>query len=493
METGNVLQAQAWVEQIFGTVQLGDARRTRRLRIIVSALAAFPNLSLPKQMQGIWAKVKGAYRFLQNEAVSYEALARPTWEHTRQQMASSNGTVLLVQDTTALDFGPFPSAQGFGPLDDEYRQGLLVQTVLAVRPQNKQVLGVASQEPFVRQPLVQTPQEKKARRHQRRQNGESEAMVWVRRVLDIGRPSPGQRLIHVGDRAADFFRFLSTCRQTGTVAVVRAKQDRLVQGEQERLMELARNLPPQACGEVEVPSEHARRARQARVLLGWKEVTLEQPEDERRRDQPEEPLTISILRVWEPEPPLRVGGERPALPRRAQRPAKKKAASQPKQERMEGLEWVLLSMVPIRTEQDAWECIGWYRCRWLCEEFHHGMKTGCGLERRRLRTREGEERLLALLSPVAVRLLQLRSLIQQVPETVVSGLVPEDEVVLVAKLAQVPPPELTVETFLRTVARRGGFLGRKSDGHPGWKSIWEGWFQIHLMLQGIQWAKQQPP
>jgi hypothetical protein len=443
--------------------------------------------------------VKGVYRFLQNEAVSYEALARPTWEHTRQQMVSSGATVLLVQDTTTLDFGPFPSAQGFGPLEDEYRQGLLVQTVLAVRPDQKQVLGVASQEPFVRHPLVHTPQEKKARRHRRRQNGESEAMVWVRRVLDIGRPSPGQRLIHVGDRAADFFRFLSTCRQTGTLAVVRAKQDRLVQGEQERLMALARHLPPQAQGEVEVPSEHARRARQARVLLAWKEVTLEQPEDERRRDQPEEPLTISLLRVWEPEPPLRVGGERPALPRRTQRPPRKKATSQPKpavkpqEERVEGLEWVLLSMVPMRTEQDAWECIGWYRCRWLCEEFHHGLKTGCGLERRRLRTREGTERLLALLSPVAVRLLQLRSLIQQIPETLVRDLVPEDEVLLVAKLAQVPVPVLTVETFLRTVARRGGFLGRKSDGHPGWKSIWDGWFQIHLMLQGIQWAKDHPP
>jgi hypothetical protein len=160
---------------------------------------------------------------------------------------------------------------------------------------------------------------------------------------------------------------------------------------------------------------------------------------------------------------------------------------------VEGLEWVLLSMVPMRTEQDAWECIGWYRCRWLCEEFHHGLKTGCGLERRRLRTREGTERLLALLSPVAVRLLQLRSLIQQIPETLVRDLVPEDEVLLVAKLAQVPVPVLTVETFLRTVARRGGFLGRKSDGHPGWKSIWDGWFQIHLMLQGIQWAKDHPP
>jgi hypothetical protein len=126
---------------------------------------------------------------------------------------------------------------------------------------------------------------------------------------------------------------LSTCRQTGTLAVVRAKQDRLVQGEQERLMALARHLPPQAQGEVEVPSEHARRARQARVLLAWKEVTLEQPEDERRRDQPEEPLTISLLRVWEPEPPLRVGGERPALPRRTQRPPRKKATSQPSSRR----------------------------------------------------------------------------------------------------------------------------------------------------------------
>ncbi|HTK10473.1 MAG TPA: IS4 family transposase, partial [Ktedonobacteraceae bacterium] len=106
---------------------------------------------------------------------------------------------------------------------------------------------------------------------------------------------------------------------------------------------------------------------------------------------------------------------------------------------------------------------------------------------------EGLTNQLAVLSPVAVRMLHLRELIQLVPQAPVKELLPMVEQQIVAKLAKVPIEALTVETFVRTVARQGGFLGRRSDGHPGWKSLWEGWFQIQLMVQGAQIVTQAPP
>ncbi|MBP5976460.1 hypothetical protein HW132_27965 [Brasilonema sp. CT11] len=37
---------------------------------------------------------------------------------------------------------------------------------------------------------------------------------------------------------------------------------------------------------------------------------------------------------------------------------------------------------------------------------------------------------------------------------------------------------------LRAIARLGGFIGRKSDGPPGWQTLWRGWNR----LQDICWG-----
>ena len=44
--------------------------------------------------------------------------------------------------------------------------------------------------------------------------------------------------------------------------------------------------------------------------------------------------------------------------------------------------------------------------------------------------------------------------------------------------------ELTVNQFYRELAKLGGFIGRKSDGQPGWITIWRGWEKLNLMIRG---------
>jgi hypothetical protein len=42
----------------------------------------------------------------------------------------------------------------------------------------------------------------------------------------------------------------------------------------------------------------------------------------------------------------------------------------------------------------------------------------------------------------------------------------------------------TVKDFWRSLARMGGFIGRKSDGEPGWQTIWKGYKRLQDMLAG---------
>jgi len=50
---------------------------------------------------------------------------------------------------------------------------------------------------------------------------------------------------------------------------------------------------------------------------------------------------------------------------------------------------------------------------------------------------------------------------------------------------------LTIEQFVIHLAGLGGHLGRKSDGHPGWRMLWYGLEKLLLILRGLQTAQQK--
>src|SRR5258707_14891158 len=55
-------------------------------------------------------------------------------------------------------------------------------------------------------------------------------------------------------------------------------------------------------------------------------------------------------------------------------------------EGVEGLSWVLLTSVPVQTLEQAWERVDWDRARWIGEDYHQGLKTGCRIELRQVQS-----------------------------------------------------------------------------------------------------------
>lgn len=120
---------------------------------------------------------------------------------------------------------------------------------------------------------------------------------------------------------------------------------------------------------------------------------------------------------------------------------------------VDALEWILFTTVPITTETSALTQVDWYSVRWVIEEYHKCLKTGCAVEQRQLTT--------------AVPQLMLK--------------------VLVTKL-RLPNTKLTYCEFWRALARLGGFIGRKSDGNPGWQTLWRGWSRLQDFCWGASVA-----
>jgi hypothetical protein len=91
-----------WAVEAFGSVELGDQRRRQRAVDRAPAMARRPGDGLVKP-RGDWHGPTGAYRLLDNEAVSHAALSQSHWAATRQRAGQSGGIGLLVQASTALD------------------------------------------------------------------------------------------------------------------------------------------------------------------------------------------------------------------------------------------------------------------------------------------------------------------------------------------------------------------------------------------------------
>src|SRR5437764_7267372 len=473
MNASSILSALQWAEETFGSVHLGDARRTQRAVAIAGAIAQHPAASLPAQLPDE-AALEATYRVLQTPDVSYEQLIGTHVAQTRAQ-ASKQPQVLLIQDTTEVDYQQHPTTTGLGPIGNGSHHGYLVQSVLAVVPQSREVLGVMQQEPFLRQPA---PTRETRREREQRQR---ESQVWERSVEAIGAPPAGVQWIHVGDRYSDIFSLLSLIRQQQCDFVVRAAQDRCVdllveqadapvparshhppragqaaQAKAQHLFEVVEGWQAQGQQELHLEATKQTKARVAHVVISFGALRLLPPQHQPAGEL--RPLVVWVVRVWEPEPP----------------------------EGVEGLEWVLLTSVPTVSVEQAWQRVDWYRARWIVEGYHQGLKTGCSIELRQLQSYEALRRLLGLLAPTAVRLLQLRTAARDAPERLASEILPLDLVQVVALLTKVPVPaaELTAQQCWFTIARYGGYLRRRSGGPPGWKTLWKGWFYIQALLEG---------
>ena len=79
-----------------------DERLDKRMRLLLEQLGGKPGASLPAACKG-WNETLAAYRFFNNEKVTYQKVLSPNRDATRKRMAGHKA-VLCVQDTTEIDF-----------------------------------------------------------------------------------------------------------------------------------------------------------------------------------------------------------------------------------------------------------------------------------------------------------------------------------------------------------------------------------------------------
>jgi len=138
--------------------------------------------------------------------------------------------------------------------------------------------------------------------------------------------------------------------------------------------------------------------------------------------------------------------------------------------------------------------VAWYQCRWVIEEYHKGLKTGCGIETLQFEQIGRLEPAVGVLSALTITLLQLRDA-ARAPNADVRPATDVVSAEYVEVLTQRYPQRLrgrvSINAFYRHVAHLGGHQNRKGDGFPGWITLWRGWMHLEALVLGYRLAQRK--
>lgn len=463
----------AWTTAHFGGLDLGHVARNRRAVVIAEAFARHPGASIP-QLFRRKPDVKAAYTFFEHPDVDPDALQQQHRALVRHA-ASEAGLVLLIEDGTEVSYSHRSKRiEGLGSIGQglAHHQGFGLHTTLAAegpdgkildehgQRQRVRLLGTADQQVIIRPwpPERSGPnKESKARKGEDR-----ETQVWERATARIGPAPAGVRWEWIADREADFYENLFESQRFGHGYTIRAKHNRAlvdaVGGE--KLFDRIRAKASLGEYEIELRARPKQPARTAVVCVSTCQVQIQSPQRPGGGPGTRPPIACSVVRVWEATPP----------------------------DGVEPIEWILLCDGEVEDFTQARERIARYATRWIIEEYHKALKTGLGAERLQFDQGASIIAVVAVMSVVALRLVELREHVRREAEAPASasGLSELEIEILSRRLKR----ELaTVRDVALAIGRLGGHMNRKSDGMPGWITLWRGMHELHLLVEGVRLAR----
>ncbi len=455
-------RSESFGEAMFGHTQLGDRRRAARLARLTDQLCRHPGGTLPEKLHSP-KDLKALYRLCDCEAVTHEALIHSVSQAVLAE-CDQQDVVLIIHDSTELDYSTHKSlVKQLGQVGRGLKHGYICHSSLAVKAEGREVIGLVNQclHRRVRVKQKETLTQKRAR-HSR------ESRLWLRGTE--GLPAE-RRFVDIGDQGADTFEFLEHETQSGRRFVIRVHKPRKVSAGHEPfkskrpLRDFARELPAIGGRATEVQAQPrygrnpARPARYARLLISAAAVLVHSPHA-KYGEHGDQPLPLWLVRVWEAHPP----------------------------QGAKAIEWLLLTNEPVTTLADALRVIGWYQSRWVIEEFHKALKTGCRVEAMQFTDTSRLEPMIALLSTVATTLLNLRAASQLADAKTrpATTLMDRAYVDLLSRWRYGRVKALTVHDFFFALARLGGHQNRRGDKRPGWLILWRGWTALQTMVDGAE-------
>ncbi len=456
------------IAQEFSGARFHDRRLTARLMRVVERAAPSPGKSIPQWAQG-GAELDGVYRFLSNPRVTLDRILEPHVLQTVERCAQVD-LVIVAHDTTECEFTGLVRRKGLGPLRSQKTQGFLAHVSLAISgDESRRPLGVLGVHTWTRSELGRSKKDGRNRSGaEYTQLEERESKRWAKQI-DRTSSVVGEcaSLLHVMDREADAYSLLTHLVETNKRFVVRASQLRIAREDDDAAPEHVQTIAARADGvlETEVPiaSRAAspmpnqsktfvpRESRRVKLRFSATTVQIHRP----RYMQGADWLKLNVVRVFEIDPPAGVAP----------------------------IAWLLYTTEPIDTVAQVEAIVGYYRARWLIEEFFKALKTGCELEERQLESYAALRNAFALFLPIAWQMLLLRNVSRSSPHAPATTVLSAEQIEVLRVFAPKKlPPQPTARDVLLAVALLGGYVPNKRD--PGWLVLGRGMDKLLTLVLG---------
>jgi hypothetical protein len=438
-----------------------DTRLQQRLGKMLSQLSDQPKESIPAACQG-WADTQAAYRFLDNDEVSFEDIIKghraATVERIRQ-----HSVVLIAQDTTFLTYA-YEEKVGFGTLRKTENERYLLHPSVAFTP-DRTNLGVLDAK------FWQRPEERINHLRSQKKIEEKESYRWLESYVlscQVQSQCPKTLIVNIADREGDIHEwFLAAENQSEEEKahfIVRAKCNRRIDTDDEdEATYLWEGLnESKKLGEFAIKTRRQRNtpSREVKLSLYSREITLVG-----KKGLNIQPANLYAVYAIERKPP------------------KKEKA----------VEWMLLTSLPAEDFASAQTIVGWYACRWEIEVFFRTLKEGCAIEELRLETDRRLLNCIGVYLIIAWRVHAITMTSRSFPDAPCKLLFTDTEwkAIYLMKQKKKPPSKApTLREVTRMLAQLGGFLARKGDGEPGVKNVWRGYRNLQNYIEALELSRK---
>lgn len=451
-----------WASHIAAQADMPDARLNTRFGIILQTFADKPLDSIP-QATGNAGQAKAIYRFFANPRLEQDDLLNPIVDATTDA-CGNQGTILAIQDSSSVNFSSLLTTKDLGKLNATDALGLHFHTTIAVQT-NGVVAGMLHQAFWAR------PPEDEPHNGDQRQRPieDKESYKWIegieaaREAINNGLPvAQRPRLLHIFDREGDIHEVLQRVSDSPDAAIIRAAQNRSIDGEVHRAFAAVAGSPLIGIHRLEVSARHGAKKRNAQLELRAVNLTITPSHNYPKR----QPVRWTLVEAQEINTPADA----------------------------EALHWLLWTNLPATTWEQIVEILGYYALRWRIEDFHLTLKSGCQVEQLQLETANRLSKAIVTYSAVALRIMALRDLARQEPTAPCDRILNTDQWhALYAHFQGHRPsrdtPVPTIREAVKWIGRLGGHLGRKRDGMPGVRTLWRGWRDLSLLVAGYRAAR----
>ena len=402
-----------WTDREVDEGVFKDARLGKRFRELLIQLGGGMGESIPFACQD-WANTKAAYRFFSNDRVQEGDILSGHFGATRERFEATEGTVLLLQDTTEFSYERArPELVGMtksvntgkdkkGRPRSHTLCGILMHSSLAVTTDGLP-LGLAAVKFWTRKKFKGTAALKKKINPTRVPIEQKESVRWLdnlRQSIDLlGDPS---RCIHVGDRESDIFELYCLTQELGTHFIVRMQTDRLAGDGAHTISSEMEEIAIKGLHRVQVRDQNGEMTA-VTLELKCKRIHVQPPIGKQKRYPA---LDLTVIHATERDAPK---GRKP-------------------------IDWKLMTDLPARTRAEVIEKIDWYALRWKIEVFHKILKSGCKAEDSKLRTADRLANLMAVYCILSWRVFWLTMLNRAAPDAAPTTALTASEISLLDQL-----------------------------------------------------------